>query len=382
MKNEPKGGGERLQKVLARAGIASRRAAEQLITAGRVRVDGRVVSELGVRVDARNAKVEVDGRRLAAEPMRYVVLHKPRGVMCTLSDPEGRPTVESLLRGAGVRLVPVGRLDFNTSGVLLCTNDGDFASRLSHPSHDVPKEYIAKVKGVLDDDKLLKWRESIVIDGRATRPADVTRLRVEGDKTWISVRLKEGRNRQVRRLGEHTGFMVMRLIRSSHAGITAEGLRPGEFRELSLEELKTLKEHYGVPRRVHPPGETGVQHATGPKPRASKADRFAASKPERYERGGSTKPRGPTPDHLASSPFRGGAAKPRGGKPERNARSTSRAASQKPRAPKPERAAAASRKPSSTSGRRPTPSRQANPPAGRVNAPRGRASSGRRETSR
>lgn len=267
MKREGKEVGERLQKVLARAGVASRRAAEQLITAGRVRVDGRVVSELGARVDPRRARVEVDGKKLAPEPFKYVVLHKPRGVMCTLSDPEGRPTIQGLLRGAGARLVPVGRLDFNTSGVLLCTNDGDFASRLAHPSHDVPKEYVAKVSGVLDDDALARWRESIMIDGRPTRPAEVHRLRVEGDKTWITVRLKEGRNRQVRRLGEHTGFMVMRLSRVSHAGVTAEGLRPGEFRELTLDELRTLKRDYGVPKKIHAPEDTSVQRASGPKPR-------------------------------------------------------------------------------------------------------------------
>jgi 23S rRNA pseudouridine2605 synthase len=304
MKPETKDGGERLQKVLARSGIASRRAAEQLIKAGRVRVDGRIVSELGVKVDPRRARVEVDGKKLAPEQFKYVVLHKPRGVMCTLSDPEGRPTIAGLLRGAGARLVPVGRLDFNTSGVLLCTNDGDFASRLAHPKHDVPKEYVAKVSGVLDDDKLERWRESIVIDGRPTRPAEVHRLRVEGDKTWITVRLKEGRNRQVRRLGEHTGFMVMRLSRVSHAGITAEGLRPGEFRELTLDELKTLKHDYGVPKKVHPPEDNSVQRASGPKPREERdAARARRPKPE-WERG--------------AKPERG-ARTERGAKPERGA---------------------------------------------------------------
>src|SRR5262245_19100257 len=167
---------ERLQKVLARAGVASRRAAEELIRDGRVKVDGRVVRELGVRVDPRRTRVDVDGRRIVAEPLVYVVLHKPRGVMCTLSDPEGRKTIADLLRGISVRLVPVGRLDYHTSGALLCTNDGEFAGRLLHPRGGVPKDYVAKVRGVLDEEALERWRESIEIEGRATQPAEVRLL--------------------------------------------------------------------------------------------------------------------------------------------------------------------------------------------------------------
>jgi 23S rRNA pseudouridine2605 synthase len=245
---------ERLQKVLARAGIASRRAAEELIVKGRVKVDGRVVETLGVRVDARRAKIEVDGNRLLAEPLVYIVLHKPRGVMCTLSDPEGRPTVAELLRAVGVRVVPVGRLDFHTSGALLCTNDGDFANALAHPRNKAKKVYVAKVQGLVQDDQLLEWRKSIEIDGRATAPAEVRRLRFEGDKTWLELTLREGRNRQVRRLGEVTGSLVMRLARISHAGVTAEDLRPGQWRHLSLDELVALKREFGVPHRVRSPG--------------------------------------------------------------------------------------------------------------------------------
>ena len=245
---------ERLQKVLARAGIASRRAAEELITKGRVKVDGRVVDQLGVRVDARKAKVEVDGNRLMAEPLVYIVLHKPRGVMCTLSDPEGRPTVAELLRAVGVRVVPVGRLDFHTSGALLCTNDGEFANALAHPRNKAKKVYVAKVQGLVLDHQLEDWRKSIEIDGRATAPAEVRRLRYEGDKTWLELTLREGRNRQVRRLGEATGSLVMRLARISHAGVTAEDLRPGQWRHLSLDELVVLKRDFGVPHRVRAPG--------------------------------------------------------------------------------------------------------------------------------
>lgn len=250
--------GERLQKVLAQAGIASRRAAEELIIQGRVRVDGRVVTELGTRVD-RRAKIEVDGRRVTPEPFVYIILHKPREVVCTLKDPQGRRTVAELIRGAGARVVPVGRLDYHTSGALLMTNDGEFAAVLTHPRHHVPKEYVAKVRGVVDEEGLEELKKSIDIDGVPTRPAEVSILRVEGDKTWLRVVLREGKNRQVRRLGEAAGFPVMRLVRTHHAGISTEGLKPGEWRELRAEELAELKKAYGVPKRVRAPETPGVQ---------------------------------------------------------------------------------------------------------------------------
>src|SRR4051812_2515528 len=159
---------ERLQKVLAQAGIASRRAAEEIILAGRVRVDGKIVRELGTQVDPRTSRVEVDGNKIVAEKQIYIVLHKPRGVVCTLSDPEGRPTIAELIKDAGARVVPVGRLDFHTSGALICTNDGDFAQGLAHPKKHVPKVYVAKVQGAVDDEALDKFGERIVIDGRPT----------------------------------------------------------------------------------------------------------------------------------------------------------------------------------------------------------------------
>ena len=244
---------ERLQKVLAQAGIASRRAAEQIILAGRVRVDGRIVRELGTQVDPRTSRVEVDGTKIVAEKLVYIVLHKPRGVVCTLSDPEGRPTIRELLKDAGARVVPVGRLDFHTSGALLCTNDGEFAQGLAHPKKGVPKVYVAKVKGAVDDEALERFSQRIEIDGRPTQPAQVQRLRFEGDKTWLEITLREGRNRQVRRLGEATGFPVMRLARISHAGVTSEDLRPGQWRPLTVDELVEIKREYGVPKKVRAP---------------------------------------------------------------------------------------------------------------------------------
>jgi 23S rRNA pseudouridine2605 synthase len=272
--------GVRLQKVLARAGVASRRAAEDLIRAGRVRVDGRIARELGVRVDPKRSRVEVDGRRIVAEPLVYIVLNKPRGVVCTLHDPQGRPTVAELLRGAGARVLPVGRLDFNTGGALLCTNDGEFANRVAHPRHHAPKEYLVKVGGVVGERGLEAFRSSISIDGRKTRPADVSMVRVEGDKTWLAVRLEEGRNRQVRRLAEHAGFTVMRLVRTSHAGITVEGVAPGRFRHLEVEELMRLRDEYGVPRRIHRAVPTGNDAREAAEAALRPTKRFGRRRPD------------------------------------------------------------------------------------------------------
>jgi len=241
---------ERLQKVLARAGLAARRKAELLITAGRVRVDGALVSELGVKVDPRRQRIEVDGHRIQLEPACYGVLHKPRGMVTTVSDPEGRPTAQDILSQVGVRVVPVGRLDFNTSGALLFTNDGDFAQALAHARSSVPKVYAAKVQKYVGEEDMELFRQSIDIDGKPTRPADVRVLRREGDKTWLEITLREGKNRQVRRLGEHAGSPVVRLARLSHAGIDTVGLKPGKWRFLTATELKELKQKYGVPKKI------------------------------------------------------------------------------------------------------------------------------------
>jgi 23S rRNA pseudouridine2605 synthase len=263
----------RLQKVLARAGVASRRAAEDLITAGRVRVDGRVVTELGTKVDARATRIEVDGQRIVAEAPVYVVLHKPRGVVSTMHDPEGRPSVRELLADVPARVYPVGRLDFATSGVLLATNDGDFAEGLMHPRRAVPKTYVVKVQGVMQPKDLDVWRYGVQLEDGKTLPAKAKLLRHEGDKTWIELVITEGRNQQVRRMGEATGFRVMRLARVAFAGITTEGLRPGDWRYLGLDEQKTLKKEHGVPHRVvSPPQEAPPRPKRAPRiPRAGDA---------------------------------------------------------------------------------------------------------------
>ncbi len=241
---------ERLQKLLARAGIASRRAAEQYVLSGRVRVNGHVATELGTKADIRTDRVEVDGRRITPEAPVYLVLHKPRGVVSTMSDPEGRPSVRELLADAPARVYPVGRLDFATSGVLLATNDGDFAEGLMHPKRAVPKKYVVKVSGVMQPKDLERWRRGIQLEDGMTLPSDVDFLRHENDKTWFVLTIREGRNQQIRRMGEATGFTVMRLSRVAFAEVTSEGLRPGAWRALTRDELAAIKKAYGVPRRV------------------------------------------------------------------------------------------------------------------------------------
>jgi 23S rRNA pseudouridine2605 synthase len=243
----------RLQKILARAGVASRRAAEELIAAGRVRVNGRVVRELGAKADPRADRVEVDGRRVVAEAPMYVVINKPRGVVSTMSDPEARPTVRALLAGVPARVFPVGRLDFATSGALLATNDGDFADALMHPRRAVPKTYVLKVKGTMREADVERWRRGVRLEDGMTLPAKVRVLREEGDKTWLELTITEGRNQQIRRMGEATGFVVMRLSRVAVAGITCEGLRPGAWRYLTEDELRLLRKTYGVPKRIVAP---------------------------------------------------------------------------------------------------------------------------------
>ena len=241
---------ERLQKILAHAGVASRRAAEGLITAGKVRVNGKVVSELGASADARRDRIEVDGKKIVLEKPLYLVLHKPRAVVSTLSDPEGRPSLADIVKNVGARVYPVGRLDFHTSGALLLTNDGELTDALLHPRRDVPKIYVAKVRGMVSIESLDALRNGVVLDdGDKTKPADVFVLREEDRNTWLQITLYEGRNRQIHRMGEAVGHPVLRLARLSFAGISTDGLRPGQVRELSETELEKLKKNYLTPYR-------------------------------------------------------------------------------------------------------------------------------------
>lgn len=241
---------ERLQKVLARAGVASRRASEELILAGRVRVNGRIVTELGTKVDPHKDRVEVDGKRLVAEKPVYYIVHKPREMVTTLDDPEGRATIGELLRRIPERVVPVGRLDYHTSGALLVTNDGDMVDSLLRPRSGVPKVYAVKFQGHLDVDELDALRNGVVLDdGYKTKPAEAFVLREERNHTWVQLTLTEGKNRQVHRMGDAIGRRVMRLARQSFAGISIDRLKPGDYRELKRDELQQLKKKFLNPYR-------------------------------------------------------------------------------------------------------------------------------------
>jgi 23S rRNA pseudouridine2605 synthase len=272
---------ERLQKILARAGVASRRAAEAMIADGRVRVNGRVVSELGTKADPRKDRVEVDGRRLVAEAPVYLAVHKPRGVVSTMSDPEGRPSMKELLANVPARVFPVGRLDFATSGIILATNDGTFSDGLLHPRRAVPKTYVLKVKGVMKPEDIERWRRGVRLEDGMTLPAEAKFIRHEEDKTWIELTITEGRNQQIRRMGDATGFRVMRLARVAFAGVSSEGLRPGDWRFLTREELVALKQAYGVPERIAAPPAPATANTMSRRVRSSPT----ASAPRPRDRG-------------------------------------------------------------------------------------------------
>ncbi len=232
---------QRLQKILAAAGHCSRRRAEQLIADGRVSVDGQVAS-LGDQADAATCTILVDGQPLkAAEKHLYVLLNKPLGTVTTLKDPEGRPVVTDLIRDLPERLYPVGRLDINSSGLLLLTNDGALANRLAHPSHQVDKVYLAKVRGRLTEDSVRQLEKGVLLDDGVTAPARLANIRVTGSHTWFEITIHEGRNRQVRRMCEALGHQVSRLVRIGYAFLTLDGLAPGEKRMLTRQEVARLK---------------------------------------------------------------------------------------------------------------------------------------------
>jgi 23S rRNA pseudouridine2605 synthase len=224
----------RLNAYLARAGVASRRAAEELIRAGRVRVNGEVAG-LATFVE-RTDRVELDGRPLELEPLAYVLLHKPAGVVTTASDPHGRPTVVDLVE-LPRRIVPVGRLDADTTGALLLTNDGPLAHRLMHPRYEVDKIYEADVEGEPDEEALRRLAEGLELDDGTTAPTGVRRL----GPSRLELTLHEGRNRQVRRMCEAVGHPVTHLHRREYAGLTLEGVEPGKWRELTPAEVAALR---------------------------------------------------------------------------------------------------------------------------------------------
>lgn len=233
---------ERLQKVLARAGIASRRAAERLIVEGRVSVNGAPMTRLGSRVDPEKDAIKVDGKRIPDLPAvrTYLMLNKPRGYLTTLADPEGRPTIRDLLRGVRQRVYPVGRLDFHSEGLLLLTDDGDLARNLMHPSRGVAKTYLVKVRGEPSRDSLARLTRGIRVDGRRTLPARVVIAR-PGPNSWIEVTVVEGRKHQVRRMLETIGHPVQRLRRTRYGGVDLGRLPAGGVRILRPEEVERLR---------------------------------------------------------------------------------------------------------------------------------------------
>ncbi len=233
--------GVRLQKVLAAAGVASRRAAEAMISEGRVEVNGRLVTELGTRVDPDRDVVRVDGSRIPP-PRRhaYLVLNKPRGVVSTLSDPQSRLTLADFVAGRRERLFHVGRLDTDTEGLLIMTNDGEFAHRLAHPSYEIPKTYLAEVSGVVSRATLRRLRAGIELDDGPVKPNAVKLISTAADRSLIKITLHEGRQHIVRRTMEAVGHPVRRLSRIGIGPVRLGDLSVGELRDLTQEELGAL----------------------------------------------------------------------------------------------------------------------------------------------
>jgi len=236
---------ERLQKILAGAGVASRRKAEEMIAAGRVTLNGKVVTEQGTKADAERDEICVDGKRLkGAEQAVYFLLHKPKGYVTTVSDPEGRKTVMELLPKGGERIYPVGRLDYASEGLLLMTNDGALAQKLTKASSHVPKTYLVKIRGKVGEPALARLRRGIEIklgDGRRvkTSPAKI-RLAEDAPNPWYEVELIEGRNRQIRRMFEEVGFLVEKIRRVKLGPLTLD-VPPGKYRALTAREVEELK---------------------------------------------------------------------------------------------------------------------------------------------
>ena len=235
----------RLQKIISAAGIASRRAAEKLIEEGRVQVNGTTVRQLGTKADPDIDDIRVDERRVKqAQRHRYFLLNKPRGYVTTRSDPEHRPTVLDLLKGVREYVYPVGRLDFDSEGLLILTNDGDLAATLTHPKHEVERVYEAQVLGVPDAHDMDRLSRGIVIEGRRTSPAQIELLRerrTEGDTSVLRVTIHEGRTRQVRKMADAIGHPVRTLKRVRIGPISDRTLKVGMFRELTPEEVRKLK---------------------------------------------------------------------------------------------------------------------------------------------
>ncbi len=267
---------ERLQKIIAHAGFASRREAEVMIREGRVTVNGRVVTELGSRASAGRDHIKVDGKLITrAEPHRYILLNKPKEVMTTVEDPQGRRTVIDLVRGVRERIYPVGRLDFHSEGLIILTNDGDLAFKVSHPRHGSVKTYSVKVRGVPEERLIDKLQRGITVDGKRTLPCEIRRLKTTGrtqeeGNSWFEVKLREGRTQQIRKMFQAVGHPVAKLKRVAIGPISDPKLMPGDWRELTRQEVKLL--------------------ATVMEPREPKAPRRPAKRPTIRKKPAAAKP--------------------------------------------------------------------------------------------
>jgi 23S rRNA pseudouridine2605 synthase len=257
---------QRLQKILSAAGVASRRLSEELIAQGRVQVNGKTVTELGTKADPHGDEIKVDGRRIqAARRRRYILLYKPRGYITTRSDPQGRPTVMDLLKGVHEYVYPVGRLDYDSEGLLLLTNDGELAARLTHPRHEVDKVYEARVRGVPDAHVLERLEKGVTIDGRRTAPARVRvaepQQRQSGEQTVVELTIHEGRQRQVRKMFDSVGHPVVRLRRVRIGPIDDPNIPPGHWRELTGPEIARLHDATGLAKARRADPSPGMQRS-------------------------------------------------------------------------------------------------------------------------
>ena len=291
---------ERLQKLISQAGLASRRKAEQLMLDGRVTVNGNVVSELGSKADWKRDHIVVDGRPLKpAAAIHYLLFYKPKGVVTTLSDPEGRPTIQEYLRGIRERLYPVGRLDFHSEGLLLLTNDGELANRVLHASTALPKTYWVKVAGRPTEEQLERLRQGVYIEGRRTAPAQIRWLaasaasgkereragvyRTSSENPWFEVVLIEGRNHQIRKMFQSVGHPVEKLKRVAIGKLTIGALRSGQLRPLTEVEVRQLQQATAhtrpgpMRRRAQPAPATAAR----PRSRAAKPRSPSARRRER-----------------------------------------------------------------------------------------------------
>lgn len=234
---------ERLQKVISQSGIASRRQAEKLILEGRVSLNGKTVTELGTKVAIGRDKVRIDGKLIESEKLIYLLFYKPKGVVTTLHDPQGRKNIKEFIKEIPQRVYPVGRLDYNTEGLLLLTNDGELTHSLIHPSKKVDKVYLARVVGRPPEEKLDLLRAGIQLEDGVTSPAIIKQKKYDKDKneTLLEITIHEGKNRQIRRMCETIGHPVNQLKRIQFAFLTLEGLKRGRYRQLSSLEVEELK---------------------------------------------------------------------------------------------------------------------------------------------